>query len=151
MKFNFEIPVDAPAITAWRLVGEQFGQIDQWSENISESYLEGELGEGAVRVCKSDKAFGPFKPATVKEKLLHYDASSMSFSYLAISGIPGFMAHASNHWIVIPIGDDKCLIRLSPQVELIWILKPFTRILMWLMRKDMALFSQQLKNKIEQQ
>ena len=117
MDLRVEVLVNAPARAAWAVLGERFADIGDWAAPITASSLEGALGHGAVRTCHTAR-FGPVPAGAIKEQLLDFDPDSMSFAYEAIDGMPGFMADAVNRWSVLPLDDQRCLVRTHATLTL---------------------------------
>lgn len=108
MQREFAAPVDL----VWRAVGEGFGEVGVWASGLESSYLEtGEVGVGAVRVCKAAPRW-PFGAAVIRERLLTYDPTSRTFSYEAFEGLPSFMAAGQNRWTLEPLGPGRTLVRM---------------------------------------
>jgi len=99
------------------VLGERFADIGEWAVPITASSLDGTLGRGAVRTCRT-ACFGPVPAGTIKERLLDFDPDAMSFAYEAIGGMPGFMADAVNRWSVHPLDGQRCLARTHATLTL---------------------------------
>lgn len=115
MEIQTQRVFDIPASEVWEVVGEQFGDLS-WSDSITSSHLEGELGVGAVRVC----LFPPnqfSKEGLIKERLLSFDREKMAISYEAL-GLNGVMKAATNRWTVVPTGAQSCRIDMHASVEM---------------------------------
>ncbi len=117
MELEVEVAIDAPAATAWAVIGEQFGRIGEWATPITSSRLDREPGIGAVRDCHIAR-FGPVKPGVVRERLILFDPAAMSFAYEAVDGMPKFVARAINRWSVEPLDSHRCVVRMRATLEL---------------------------------
>ncbi|WP_211695429.1 SRPBCC family protein [Mycobacterium spongiae] len=108
MELHTEIAINAPASTAWEVLGTQFGEIADWTATIGSSTLEGQLGVGAVRSCQSN-GFGPLPVGAVTEEITHFDSEAMELAYVATSGLPPFLREARNSWTIVPNGASRCV------------------------------------------
>lgn len=107
MDMHLSTTTHVPAEHAWALLGEQFADIGLWASVIEHSSLTGPPQVGAVRTC-TVQGFGPVPSGRVEEKLLSFDPANFTFTYQAVSGLPGFMLEARNTWTVEPISPHKC-------------------------------------------
>lgn len=148
MEIQTEILVDAPAAEAWRVLGQNFAAIGQWSATFRTSSLEGALGVGAIRTCEG-VGFGPFPPSQVTEKLTRFDPEAMCFAYVATSGLPSFIEEASNVWSIDAMGPGKCRVRSCAEVRPVWWLRPLGFLIPLLAQRDMDRFSEELQYQIE--
>ncbi|MDH5675510.1 MAG: SRPBCC family protein [Myxococcales bacterium] len=149
MKFVNEIEAQAPAAAAWQLLGERFGDIASWSSGIDASQLDGELGVGATRECRSSESFGPFPPSVVREKLTLFDRERMELQYEVEAGLPPFLQRASNHWRVEPRGTGGCRIVSEAELTFRWWALPLQLLLPVIMRSELRAFSAELKRAVE--
>ena len=117
MDLNGEVVINAPANAAWVVLGDCWGHIGRWAAPITSSLLDGEPGMGAVRTCHIAR-FGPVAPGIIKERLLTFDAATMSFAYQSIEGMPRFIKSAVNRWSVHSLDDGRCVVRSHATVEL---------------------------------
>lgn len=149
-KFAMEISFKASAAEAWNVLGEGYGTMCEWDSHMASTTLEGELGVGAVRHCVSAQSFGPFKPGTIKERLIEFEPSERTFAYEAFSGLPSFILSARNRWTVEAVNDEKCTVRFDATLEL----RGLTR-LMWplmrrMMEKDLERWLEDLRFRVEE-
>jgi len=151
MQYVMQIEIDAPARAAWVVLGEQFGQVAQWTSTLDQSWLEGELGPGATRVCRSSQSFGPFPPSTVTERLLQYDPAAMELRYEATQGIPAVFREATNHWRVEAMGDARCRVVSTARVRLAWWALPLAPLMRVMMKAPMRAFELEVRRAVEQQ
>ena len=117
MELQAELIINAPARVAWTVLGQGFGKICEWAAPIVASSLEGELGPGAVRICHTAR-FGPVAGGVIKERLLAFDADSMSFTYESIAGMPKFIERATNKWSIHAVDEGRCIVRTHAFVRL---------------------------------
>ncbi len=117
MELRAEIAISAPPSAAWSVLGRGFGEICRWAAPITASWLEGDVGPGAVRVCQIAR-FGPVPGGVIKERLLTFDVEAMSFEYETVSGLPRFFESAVNRWSIHPLDGDRCLVRTHASVRL---------------------------------
>jgi len=150
MKLQMELELRASAERAWQILGEGFGNICEWTSSLSSSVLEGELREGGIRCCVSSQSFGPFKAGTVKERLVEFDPSTMTYAYEAFEGLPGFVKRAGNRWSIEKIDEQRCIVRSDATLELKGMLKIFAPFMKMFMRKDLEKFVEEMRYRIEQ-
>ena len=149
MQIHGKLEVNASADEAWKVLGEGFGTISDWTSSLRVSSLDGELKVGCVRACESSKNFGPIKAGITKERLIDYDPSLMVFEYEAISGLPGFISKASNRWSIHKIDEENCIIRFNATLELRGIFKLMGPIMKPLVKKDLNKFKHELCYRVE--
>ncbi len=152
MRFQMEIDIKAPAEEAWKVLGEGFGTIAEWSCNLTTSSLDGDVKVGAIRTCVSANSFGPFKAGSIQERLVAYDPLTMTFAYEAVSGLPGFMSHAGNRWSIHKVDGQNCVVRFDARAEVRGMLKllgPLIEPLMKLMMKaDLNRFAEEVRYRL---
>jgi len=148
MDVRHEVMVDAPAATAWQVLGKGFGAICEWMPNMTSSEMQGELRAGGERVCRS-AGWGPFPAGEVVEELLLFDEDAMEFAYVARSGLPWFIEHGENHWTIAPAGEDRCVVRMHGQLRTVWWLRWFAPLMVLGMRGAMAKMDEEMKHMIE--
>lgn len=56
MQIHMEVKINAPADEAWKVLGEGFGAISDWTSSLKASSLDGGLKAGGVRTCESGPA-----------------------------------------------------------------------------------------------
>jgi len=148
MELYKEIVVNAPAATAWAILGEQFGQIAAWAAPITASSLEGEPRIGAVRTCHIAR-FGPVAPGAIKERLIAFDAQAKSFAYEAVEGMPGFIGRAVNRWSVHARDEKSCIVRTHATLTLRGPAALLGILLKWKMQVDGGRVIEELQHFIE--
>ncbi len=122
MKIVTERVVDVPADAAWDLMGERFGDIGHWASAVRASYVEGELGVGAIRTC--DLTPSPAASGTISERLTRFDRTRQALTYEVTSGMPGFVRFAENAWSIESLGSGKSRIRSVITLRIAWWMKP---------------------------
>lgn len=112
--------VDADAV--WDLLGERFADIGVWSDGVVASRLDGPLQEGAVRTCE----LKPTSAASgiVQERVTRFDRGARAVSYEIVGGLPGFMRHVENKWVITPIGVGRARVVSSLTIKLAWWMTP---------------------------
>jgi len=94
MELRAEVIINAPAQTAWAVLGEQFGDIGTWAGPIVRSSVDSQPGPGTVRTCQIAR-FGPFSAAIIRERLVEFDPEAMSLAYESAEGMPAFRRRRS--------------------------------------------------------
>lgn len=117
MKIHAELALSAPAEDTWAVVGERFGEIGDWASPITRSAMDGPPAAGRVRTCHV-AGFGPVPPGVITERLLRFDPQTMTLSYEAVGGMPGFIRRAVSHWSVHQTQDGGSAVRISAPVTL---------------------------------
>ena len=148
MEMHSDFVVNAPAEQAWHVIGEMFADIGEWTCSIQRSWLDGELGVGAVRSCESP-GFGPFKPGVYSEKLTQFDPEAMAFTYVATEGMPWITTLAMNRWSVEAIDENRCRVRSHATLELLWWLRPLAPLLRLATKKPLREVGEELIHRVE--
>jgi hypothetical protein len=143
MDMHMQIDIDAPASEAWRVLGDDFGALGEWSTNIDSSSLDGELGVGATRTC----AFGR---SQVTEQLTEFNPDAMVFRYVGTSGMPPGMREPTNRWSIEALGRARCRVHSHATFELAWWLRPFGPLMRLAWGRVGKRFCEELKYRIEQ-
>ncbi len=153
MKIQLETKLNSSAENAWKIFGEGFGQIAEWSSNLSQSSIDREPDIGATRTCKTAKSFGPFKPGVVREVLTEFDPVQKTFAYRAISGLPGFIAEAGNRWSIHKVDDENCIVRFDGEIKTRGLIRWFGPLVNPLMRimikSDLKQFTEEMQYRVE--
>lgn len=119
MKIETTLDIDAPASAVWHVLGEQFGDVAEWSDSIEKSSLDRPLGKGAVRTCDL-KAFGPVPAGQITEELTQFDRGSRSLTFVVRSGVPGFMRFVENVWTVEVLDERRSRVTSRATFHLAW-------------------------------
>lgn len=152
MRMKVETTLACSAEHAWKVLGEGFGDIAEWSCGLAESSLDGELGVGTVRTCVSAQSFGPFEAGIVTEELTEFDPGTRSFAYRATSGLPGFIETAGNRWSIHAVDDGNCLVRFDATVKAKGVLRMFEPVLgpmmKLMMRSDIKKLTEEMQYRV---
>lgn len=111
-----QLHIDAPAEEVWQLIGPQFDRVGEWASAIPQSAAALEetpacpAAPVAGRSCESSIPGMP----SVSELITHYDDDAMELTYLGTSGMPKFVARATNTWRVERDGPHACLVTVAP-------------------------------------
>jgi hypothetical protein len=140
--------VAASPASAWTILGERFGDIGEWAAPVAASRLDGELGVGARRTCKI-AGFGPVAAGQIEERLVEFDRAARQLEYVAITGLPEFIAHASNHWRVRASGHG-CEVSTHASVEIRWPMALLAGPMRWKLAGDSQRVLEDLRYRIEQ-
>ncbi|MEM7624322.1 MAG: SRPBCC family protein [Planctomycetota bacterium] len=104
--------INATPQQAWRVVAEQWGQVDRWASTVAHSELTGKLGVGAVRSCSV-----PGTPG-FKETLLTYNPDEMSLSYQPTEGMPPFVKKAVGTWKISPEDGNRVTVDIAVVLDI---------------------------------
>lgn len=149
MDMHFSIELDAPASAAWRVLGEDFGDIAGWTSSLLSSGLDRERPEvGAVRTCASP-GWGPFPAGEVTEELTRFERDAMTFTYAATSGLPPFVRAAQNRWTVEPTGPERCVVHSHATLELAWWAWPMVPFVRLSTRGPLRELTEELRHRVE--
>jgi Polyketide cyclase / dehydrase and lipid transport len=148
MELHTQIVIEAPAASAWAVLGQGFGEIGEWAAPIASSTLDGELGVGAVRTC-SVAGFGPVAPGIVHERLTTFEPERMTLEYEAVGGLPSFMARAVNRLSVAALGERRCQVRSDAMVTLRGPLRLASALFKWQIQLNARRVLQELRHQVE--
>ena len=137
MNLIVKTPVAVPAETAWRLMGEDFGNVAEWTSFLSASSLDGPVRQGALRTCTPRKGFGPFEPAEVTERLVVYQPEAMILEYEVLVGLPDMVKTARNRWRIHAVGEGRCLIHSHAVIEIRGLMRLLSPLLKMMMLRDL--------------
>lgn len=116
MEISAHVDIAAPAEVAWRVIGERFGDIAEWTSTLTASSLDSEVGVGAVRTCH-------FQPdvfsssGILRERLLGFDRTAMTLTYEGL-GLPFFLRGAVNRWSVTRVSSEVCRVESRARLDL---------------------------------
>ena len=105
------IDVAAPAEQVWALVGPGFADVGAWATVIAHSEPT-TAGDG--RRCSVSGMPGVDE---VVERLTAYDETARTLTYVADTGLPGYVRHATNTWTVTPLGPDRSRVAVDARVN----------------------------------
>jgi hypothetical protein len=122
MRIQTSTTINAPAEAAWHVLGEQFADISKWFDGVTESSIDGDVGEGATRTCK-------LPSGEITELLTHFSRESLSLTYAVSSGLPSFMGEVENAWTIEVVDDNRCRVTSVVTADLAWFAIPMTPLL----------------------
>ncbi len=143
-----EVELEAPASEAWRVLGEEFGNIGDWASGLQASSLNGCAEVGAQRTCEL-RAFGPFPAGRIIEELLEFDRDAMKFMYAPTSGMPPMFQAAKNRWSVEPLSASRCRVKSHASIDMHWWALPLANFLGSKIRSSIDTFSEEMRHRIE--
>ncbi len=143
MNIKTSILVDATAYAAWEVIGDQFGEMGEWTTAVCSTELVGELAVGSTRVCHLENA------KQAEERIAKFNPEAMEVAYVAVSGTPSWLITAANHSSVEPIGHSQCRVHIKPTLKLIWWAKPLSFLMGIIIRRMMMQVGEELKYRIE--
>jgi len=127
MQIITKFTVNAPESIAWQILGDEFGEVSDWSEPVTSSYLDRPVGKGAVRSCEL-KAIPPFPAGKVTEELLEFDREEKALTYAVREGTPPIIDSLKNRWTIEAMSDAQCQVVSTLTVHLKWWAWPLTPI-----------------------
>lgn len=134
---RIEREVAASAVEIWSVLGERFGDLS-WSRDIESSALEGELGVGAVRVCRfPPNAFS--RDGEIRERLVAFDREALTMAY-EVTEPTGVMRRAINRWSLEPAGAGRCIMRSHATMELRGLARLLSPIVQLMLRRMASRF-----------
>ena len=129
MQFTKQVTINASADKVWEILGTQFNNISEWSSLVVTSNAIPNLPEGSGRICHV-KGFGE----TV-EKLTDFDNQRREFTFtLESAKTPFFLKNIANTWRVEPQGENRSVVTVSPDVNLMPV---FSQLMGGMMRKQL--------------
>lgn len=149
MELKTSVNVSVSAEAAWQVIGLQFGEFGQWVSALESTSLQGELGVGAIRSCRTN-GFGPFPASVAEEELIEFDAERRRYTYVVSNGLPGIFKSAQNSWSVEAIDSENSVIHSHAVLELSLFLRPFGFLLKLLFRRDMEKLFAEIAFYVEQ-
>jgi hypothetical protein len=125
MRIRKSIDVNASATDAWTLLADGFGDIGAWTTALDGSYLVGDRVEiGAERHCEVS---GPISgDGLTLERVTAFDPDTMTYTYEAVRGLPGFIRSARNTLSVSPLAGGRCSIQADGHIAMRWWLVPLS-------------------------
>ena len=111
--------VDVASGRAWKVLGQMWGDVDEWASTISHSTISqaatsggGSSLKGATRSCEV-----PGTPG-FRETMTAYDEDRLTLTYRVLEGMPPFVTKAENRWDIRAISSDKVVVssRVSLQI-----------------------------------
>ncbi|MEM6533849.1 MAG: SRPBCC family protein [Myxococcota bacterium] len=145
MKIYEHIVVDASVSDLWKVLGERFADVSDWTESVTESYLDGPLTAGAVRTCHL-KPTGPLAGGIVTEELTHFMPASHSLTYQVRSGLPGFIGHLTNAWSIQELSGRRARVQSVITLRVAWWMTPLALLVKMQMRRAIRGFLKELED-----
>lgn len=148
MQIHTKVKISTSAEKAWEVIGEQFGNFASWTTALDSSSLEGVLGVGATRVCRTNGA-GLFPPMIAEERLVEFDPKQKSYTYVVSKGLPAIFKRAQNSWSIETIDKTSCIVHSHVNIDMkVW-LRPFNWFFVMLIKRDMKKFFDEMSYFIE--
>lgn len=148
MHIQTKITLSTSVQKAWEVIGLKFGHVAEWTATLESSSLEGDMGIGAVRVCKT-RGIGIFPSATIKEVMTEFDPEQYRFAYKVTSGLPGMFKSAQNTFTIVPIDNKSCVVKSIAVIELTKWLRPIEWFFALLLKQDLKKVFDEMKFYIE--
>ena len=130
MRIIKELSISKPVEEVWEILGNQFGEIDNWASLISHSEVSGEAKLPGVNYSiRSTKT----TQGDSQEELTGFNPDKHEISYKSISGTPAIIKQVRAHWSLKEEGTNKTQLRLDFTAEmkgLGFILAPIVKIKM---------------------
>lgn len=114
MNIEITYEMDVAAADVWQVAGEGFCDLS-WSDGVTHSELEGELGVGAIRTCHFEPNMFS-REGLVREELVVFDRENREFAYQTDLG--GVMRTVTNRWTVEAIDAQRSRTRMRASIEL---------------------------------
>lgn len=125
MRIESKREISAEPEKVWQILGEQFGEISEWSSGVVTSTLDGPLSHGVTRTCElSGSGGGP--GGLITEEVTQLDRDRQSLTYHVRSGLPPMFGDVSNAWQIRSIGQGQSTVSSELTVDLKWWAKPMT-------------------------
>ena len=125
-----EISVKASAEKLWKILGEEYENVGEWTSEVLQSSANPDLGPGQGRIC-STNGFGD-----AKETITEYDEKLRSLRYVAeLEKMPFFVKQMANSWRVEPKGTDHSIVHMHMQGNLLPI---FAQLMGPVMKRQMS-------------
>lgn len=109
-----EVTINASAEKLWRILGEDYDKVGEWTSEVPISSPNPDLPAGQGRVCTTD-GFGD-----AKETITEFDEQRRALSYVAeIEKMPFFVKQMGNSWRVEPKGNNRAVVHMHMQGKLL--------------------------------
>ena len=114
MEFTRQTTVTAAAEQVWKILGDDFNDISEWSSFVVESNANPDLAPGGGRVCNVD-GFGKSV-----ETITKFDDQQRKLAF-TFEGekIPFFVRNVENSWSVEPNGDNQSVVQVDVEVTML--------------------------------
>lgn len=111
MRLTTSTPVNVSAERAWQIIAEEFGDTSVWASSMSASHLDRDTVEvGATRVGQVGKR-------QVSERVTMINRERRVFAYEIVDP-PGPIHQATNSWVILDTGNDRCEVDSEMRMEL---------------------------------
>ncbi len=138
------IQINKSADHLWDVLANGFENVGEWATPIAASRSNLQAGSPlpgastAGRAC--DTSFGP-----LTETITAFDEDQRSFTYIADSGLPGFVREGGNTWKVTPLGANKAEVSMDLKMDLKGLGKVMTPMMKVSLRKQAGQILDDLK------
>jgi len=140
---KFETVVDVPTKVVWRAVVEKFGETGQWTSLLLSSKMEGDVAVGNRRVCVQTSG------GVVAERITKIDNDNMVLKYDLTEGAPKVVSYGGNTWSVTPVGGNKSIVAMQPNLKLKWWAVPMRPMLVLGLKSSMPKVLEEFKFWVE--
>ena len=128
MRIIKELSIAKPVEEVWEVLGNQFGEIDNWASLISHSEVSGQAKLPGVNYSiRSTKT----AQGDTQQELTGFHPDKHEISYKSISGSPAIIKQVSAHWSLKKGGENNTQLMLDFTAEmkgLGFILAPIAKI-----------------------
>ena len=128
MRIIKELSIAKPVEEVWEVLGNQFGEIDNWASIISHSEVSGQAKLPGVNYSiRSTKT----TQGDTQQELTGFNPDKHEISYKSISGTPAIIKQVSAHWSLKKEGENNTQLMLDFTAEmkgLGFILAPIAKI-----------------------
>ncbi|MEM7601685.1 MAG: SRPBCC family protein [Verrucomicrobiota bacterium] len=108
-----QFTVNAGVADAWRVVAEEFDEVDKWATSVPKSSPIIDSGRISGRTCET--SFGKVRERitefNIEEYVLAYDAQA--------DGMPGFVEGLSTRWKLTPLSskETQVMVQVTPHLK----------------------------------
>ena len=128
MRIIKELSIAKPVEDVWEVLGNQFGEIDNWASIISHSEVSGKAKLSGVNYSiRSTKT----TQGDTQQELTGFDPKTHEISYKSISGTPAIIKQVSAHWSLkeAEANSTKLILNFTAEMKgLGFILAPIAKI-----------------------
>ena len=104
MRIIKELSIAKPIEEVWEILGNQFGEIDNWASIIIHSEVSGPAKLAGVNYSiRSTKT----TQGDTQQELTGFDPEKHMISYKSISGTPPIIKQVSAHWVLEKRGENN--------------------------------------------
>ncbi len=129
MILNRKTTINKSIMDVWEVLGNQFGEISNWSSLISESKVYGDSKLGGLTYSKRET--NTTRGITVQE-MTSFNPEQYSLSYKALSGTPFFIKSTNAEWVLSKLNEGSTQLNMSVDIQtkgiLGFILSPIVKI-----------------------